>query len=64
MGGAGDCITGDTAIVEPEAPLAELATFKPDTAPEEEEGVREGFSVATVDSVERESEKQKLKDEV
>lgn len=54
MGGAGDCITGETGTVEPEAVLAELAILKPDTAAEEEEGVREeGFSVAIEDSVYR-----------
>lgn len=54
MGGAGDCITGETGTVEPEAPLDELATLKPDTAAEEEEGVsEEGFSVAIEDSVYR-----------
>lgn len=54
MGGAGDCITGETGTVEPEAALAELAILKPDTAAEEEEGVREeGFSVAIEDSVYR-----------
>lgn len=52
MGGAGDCITGETGTVEPEALLAELGTFKPDTAAEEEEGVsEEGFSVAIEDLV-------------
>lgn len=51
-GGAGDCITGETGTVEPEAALAELATLNPDTAAEEEEGVRdEGLSVATEDLV-------------
>ncbi len=54
MGGAGDCITGETGTVEPEAALAELATLKPDTAAEEEEGVsEEDFSVAFEDSVYR-----------
>lgn len=54
VGGAGDCITGETGTVEPEAPLAELAILKPDTAAEEEEGVsEEGFSVAFEDSVYR-----------
>lgn len=52
VGGAGDCITGETGTVEPEALLAELGTFKPDTAAEEEEGVsEEGFSVAIEDLV-------------
>ncbi len=54
MGGAGDCITGETGTVEPEAALAELATLKPDTAAEEDEGVsEEDFSVAIEDSVNR-----------
>lgn len=51
VGVAGDCITGET--VELDTELVGLAALSPDTAAEEEDGVREeGFSVATTDSVE------------
>lgn len=49
VGVAGDCITGET--VELDAELAGLVALSPDTAAEEEDGVRdEDFSVATTDS--------------
>lgn len=50
VGVAGDCITGET--VELDTELVGLAALSPDTAAEEEDGVREeGFSAATTDSV-------------
>lgn len=45
VGVAGDCITGET--VELDAELVGLVALSPDTAAEDEDGVREeGFSVA------------------